>query len=431
MKKKFSIIVLVLMITAFLICFSVSFGADNKTITFWTGYPERVPVYKAAAADYMKEHPNVNIEIAPFDLRQSEQKFAIALPAGTAPDLFEGSQFQANQYMKEKMIDPAPANVTKWLKKSYDNVYLDLFTSGKNISAIPSIQGFQVLYYNKDFYKSAGLTEAPKNLTELMNYSRKLTKYDNKGNVVRSGISLRISGGGSGVAEKFDVFLFPNGGSVLKQTAPGKFKANFDNEAGYTALNFYLEALYKYKVDSFNIKHDSEAFELGLAAQFNRETWVIGDIKTRVPGLNYGIAQVPGGSKRATNLALDGFIIPSSGKNKDLAWDFAMYMNNDKYVVQMMKEVGWISSRKGVDYSEVYKIEPHFEQAASRPANMKMFAAPPIVSVTEVYTKFAGRLVEGFADSSMVDNKPKIMAFLKDAAKEVNEILKSNNEYGE
>jgi multiple sugar transport system substrate-binding protein len=430
MKKKFSLVAVVLLVAAFLMCYSVSFGAGSKTIKLWTGYPERVPVYKAAADDYMKEHPNVNIEIVPFDLRQSEQKFAIALPAGTAPDIFEGSSFIANQFIKEKMLDPAPAAVNNWMKKNFDQPYLDLFGKGKKIYAIPSVQGFQILYYNKDYYKDAGLVAPPKNLDELMAYSRKLAKYDAKGNLVRSGISLRISGGGSGVAEKFEIFLFANGGSVLKQTASGKLKANFANEAGYKALNFYLQALHKYKVDSFNIKHDSEAFELGLAAQFNRETWVIGDITKRAPGLNYGIAQVPGGTQRATNLVLDGFIVPASGKNKDLAWDFSVYLNRDKYLVKMMQDVGWICSRNKVDYSEVYKKEPHFEQALNRPSHLKLLAAAPAAATNEALTKFAERLVAVFPDASMVDNKPKIMKFLNDAAKEVNEILKSYNEYG-
>jgi multiple sugar transport system substrate-binding protein len=264
-----------------------------------------------------------------------------------------------------------------------------------------------------------------------MAYSRKLAKYDSKGNLVRSGISLRISGGGTGVTEKFEIFLFANKGSVLKQTTPGKFKANFANETGYKALNFYLEALYKYKVDSFNIKHDAEAFEQGLTSQFNRESYVVGDINKNAPGLNYGIAQVPEGSQYATNLNVGGMIIPTSSKNKDIAWDFAMFLDKDQYLAKLMKDTGWIYSRKDVNYSEVYKIEPHYEQALTRPANMKLYLPMRAVSNNEVYTKLADRLVNVFGDSSMVDNKAKIMKFLKTEEAEVNGILKSNNEYGQ
>lgn len=433
MKKMLLILAFLSITVSVVLTVSTIFAAEPVNLTLWTGYAECVPVYRAAASDYMNEHPDVNIEVTPFELRQSEQKYAIALPSGTAPDLFLTSYFIANMYVKNGMLDPAPAEVKEWLYKNFDLDYLDPFGDGVgNIYAVPDIQGFQVLFYNLDYYAEAGLTKPPETLDELMDYARKLVKYDNKGNLIRSGISLRISGGGAGIAQKFDNFLFANGGSVLEPTTNGKFKANFANEAGYEALNFYLQALHKYKVDSYDIKHDSEAFVLGLTAQFNRETYVIGEVVKHSPEMNYGITQVVGGDvQRATNLNGTGWILPATGKNNSTAWDFLMYLNQDKYCVQMIRDVGWIMSKKDVDYSEVYKIEPHFEQVLDRPENFKMIPAPWAVSFNEVYTKFSSRLVEAFSDASMVDNKEKIMKFLEDAEKEANDILKSNDEYGE
>lgn len=429
MIKRLTFYVLSVLVVLAFIMSPISNAAPKKTIKLWTGYPERLPVLKAAAEDYMKEHPDVVVEVTAFDLRQSEQKFAISLTSGTGPDIFEGNHIVIKQYINDGMLSSAPAKHREWIKKNFDEGYIDVFSQDGKIYGIPSVQGFQVLYYNLDHYKEAGITAPPKTLDELMSNARKLAKYDDKGNLIRSGVSLRISGGGMGVAQKFEVFLFPNGGSVMEPTAPGKYKANFANEAGYQALNFYLQAIHKYKVDSFNIKHDSEAFVLGLASQFNRETWVIGEINKRAPGMNYGITQLVGGKYQGTNLNVDGWVIPASGKNTDIAWDFAVHFNKDKYMVQMVKEVGWICSRKGVDYSEVYKDEPHFEQALDRPQQMKMIVCPSAVSFNEVYTKFSDRLTEVFRDSSMVDNREKIMKFLRDAEEEANNIIKANGEY--
>lgn len=406
-------------------------AAAVKTIKVWTGYPENVPVFKAAAADYMKEHPGVKIEVTAYNLRDSEQKYAIALPAGTAPDLYDADAGMMHRYIELGLLDAVPTTVEKWVKSDFDRVYVDTLSADGRLYAVPWIHGFQVLYYNLDHYREAGITAPPKTLDELMSHARKLAKYDSKGNLVRSGISLRISGGGMGVAEKFEAFLFANGGSVLERTGPRKWKANFANEAGYKALNFYLQALHKYKVDGYNVKHDAEAFIAGVTSQFNRETWVIGEAKALAPKMNYGIVQLPRGDvQQATNLALGGFIVPKSSKNKDIAWDFAKYINRDKYLVQLMRDVGWIATRNKVDYSEVYEKEPHFEQALNRPADMKLIPLWNAKATAEVYTKFAARLVEAFSDASMTDNRPKIMRFLNDAADEVNDVLKSYGEYG-
>jgi ABC-type glycerol-3-phosphate transport system substrate-binding protein len=135
----------------------------------------------------------------------------------------------------------------------------------------------------------------------------------------------------------------------------------------------------------------------------------------------------PGG--RGTNLNVDAFVVPASGKNKAIAWDFAKYLLQDKYAVQMMRDVGWIVSKKGVDYSSVYVKEPHFQQAIDRPAGFKLTVSPPAVSWAEVYTNLASALTVAYTDPSMMDNKPKIMSWLAAQADAANKVLQNNKEY--
>ncbi len=405
-------------------------AAAPTTITLWTGYSERLPVYKAAAADYSKDHPNVTIEIANFDLRQSEQKLQIALSSGTAPDL-SGLGFQLMQRLSSQdYLDTLPGKHVSWLKDSYEQAYLDAVTRDGKIYGIPEVQGFQLLFYNLDDYDAAGLTKPAGTLDELMANARKLTKYDANGKVTHSGVSLRLSGGGSGVAEKWDIFLFGYGMRAMQPTGAHTYKAGYNNDAGYNAVNFYLDALYKSKVDSIDVKHDEEAFVGGITSQFNRETYIIGSMRNRAPKTRYGIAQVaagPGG--RATNLNVDTWVVPSVGKNKETAWDVARYFEQDKYCVMMMKDVGWIVSKKGVDYSSVYAQEPHFQQALSRPQGFQLMLSPAAVSWAEVYTTLASGLVTAYADPSLLDNKAKIMGFLADQAQKTDKILQTNKEY--
>lgn len=406
--------------------------AAPKTLKVWIGYPECAAVFKMAADDYMEEHPGAKVEVSTFELRDLDKKIAIALPSGSGPDIFEASDLTVHPYIGPGFVQPAPTKVKKWIQQNWNSAFYTPFMDNGEIYSVPWVQGFQVLYCNLDHYKEAGITAPPRDLDELMEHARKLTKYDKTGNIVRSGISLRLSGGGMGVAQKFENFLFANGGSVLEPTGKGKWHANFCNDAGYEALNFHLQAVHKYRVDSVMAKHDAEAFVLGLTSHLNRETWVIGEMRARAPQVNYGITQLVSGSAgRATNLVCGGMNVASSSKNQELAWDFLMHLNKDKYLVEMMRDSGWICTRSGVDYSEVYEIEPHFEQALRRPKDMKLIPGAAAISFTEAYTKFASRLVEAFADASLMDNRPKIMKFLRECSDEVNDVLKSNGEYGE
>jgi multiple sugar transport system substrate-binding protein len=404
--------------------------SQPTTLSLWTGYPERLPVYNAAVAAYTKEHPNIKVEISSFSLRESEQKLQVSMAAGSAPDISGLSSTQTQRSAAQDYLDPVPAANVSQVKAAYEPVYTDAVTYNGSLYGLPEVQGFQLLFYNLDDYAAAGLTKPPTTLNELMDYARKLTKYDANGKVVHSGLSLRLSGQGSGIAEKFEIFLYAGGGSVLLPTGKGTWKANFNNDAGYNALNFYLQGLYKYKIDSFDVKHDEDAFVNGITSQFNRETYIIGSMSSKAPTRKYGITQAVGGpGGRGTNLNVDAFVVPASGKHKTLAWDFARYMLQDKYAVQMMSDVGWIVSKKGVDYSSVYAKEPHFQQALSRPAGFKLTVSAPAVSWAEVYTNFASALTNAYTDSSLLDNKPKIMAWLNAQADAANKTLKGNGEF--
>jgi multiple sugar transport system substrate-binding protein len=131
-------------------------------------------------------------------------------------------------------------------------------------------------------------------MDQLMEYAKKLTKYDASGKIIRSGLSLRLVGGGSGLAEKFWILMMENGGSIVQEVSPEKYKAGYDNEAGLKTLQMYVDMLYKYKTCDFDIKADAEGFEMEKTAMFARETWVIADIKAKAPQLEYFTAPMPG-----------------------------------------------------------------------------------------------------------------------------------------
>jgi multiple sugar transport system substrate-binding protein len=428
-KKHLFAVLVVLCLTALSLTPVFATGKQEATITYWTGYPETLPVMQAAGADYSKEHPNVKFEFSGFTLREAEQKLQVSMSAGAAPDLADFGAALAQRGGAQGFLDPVPSSYNSWLKQNYEPVFTDSLSWGGKIFGVPSIHGFQVLYYNLDDYAAAGITKPPATLDELMETARKLTKYDANGKVTHSGISLRLSGQGAGVAQKWESFLFANGGMVEQPTGPSTWKAGFNNEAGYLALNFYLNAMHKYKVNSFDVMSDTAAFTGGVTSQFNRETNVIGSMKKDAPNRKYGITQVVGGTSRGTNINVVGLVVPSSGKNKTIAWDFAKFSMQDKYCVQMMRDVGWIYCRKGVDYSSVYAMEPHFQQALDRPKGFKLYPAAAAVSDTEVMTALASALTVAFTDASLMDNKPKIMAWLAAQEDVVNKILQKNKEF--
>jgi len=386
--------------------------AGAKTVlTIQSGYPEIAEnVYKIAAADFEKEHPDVTVKVAYYNLRDHEQKLAMQFAAGTPPDVVETSTYFIAKFLAAGMLQEAPADIVEYVEKNVMPYATKFYKLDGKIYGMPYFIGIIALYYNKDMFIEAGLDpdRPPRTWEELIGFACRLAKYEN-GRLARSGISLRLSGGGSGVAEKWWPFLIQAGGTILEKTADGKYHAGFYNEAGFDALNLYIKLLYLYKVDSYEVKHDAEAFALEQTAMFERGAWVTGYLKEHNPG----------------------FYVPQAAKNPDLAWEFIRFLQRPKYQLLMLEKSGWIPVRNDVDYSGILEATPQLVTFFETPEDYLVESYTGISPENEIMTKLGDHLVKAYRQANLLDNPEGIWKVLEQAAAEVNEILKREELYGE
>jgi multiple sugar transport system substrate-binding protein len=254
-------------------------------------------------------------------------------------------------------------------------------------------------------------------MEEFSTYAEKLTKRDASGKATVSGWSLRLSGGGQGIAEKFWLNLHQFGGAILVPAGDGKWKTDFANEAGRKALKQYLANIFTTKTVTPEMPADADAFERGQTAMFLRESWVIGDIAKKAPDLKYATAPLPRGSiALPTNLYV-------AGDNAAIGWEFAKAANSPENLVWLLQNVGWLPNRAGLDYSSVTAKQPAFAAFVDYPKGYEFFTLPSIGPIEEILTRVAAQLVVAFGDPSLAGDDAKIDAFLKGSSDEVNTIL--------
>ena len=409
-------------------------AAGPVKLSLWGGFPEMEAFYKYAAEEYKKSHPNVEITILTHPLREFEQKLSATIPSNTAADIIEISMYANQKFIEAGLIPELPPKVkeyflapnrfSEFVKKN--NAYKD------KLYGLPIFQGKTALFWNKKMFQEAGLSGPPKTLAEMAQFAKKLARYDANGNLTRSGHSLRLSGQGSGVAEKFWFILYPMGGSILEESKEkGKYHAGYNNDAGRRALKYYIDALYVDKWDSHAIKHDADAFELELTAMFFRESWVIGDIAKKAPSLSYDTAPVPADVRwgRITNPV--NLYVTRSCKNPDAAWDFAMFLNEEKNLVWLLDNVGWLPVRQDINLDPVLAKKPQFKAFVMTDPAYEEYGYTVIAVFDEIMTKLAERLVAAFLDKSLANNPAGIAKVIQDAANETDEILKKAKLYGE
>lgn len=406
-------------------------GDAPVTLNVWGGYPENDPVWKLAGENFKKTHPNVDFTVFSTDLRGFEQKLTTALPSNTAGDVVIRTTNFLARFIDQNLLAPLPADLkTAVTGSGYNPAVITDNTYKGNVWGVPLFTGGTAVYYNTDMYAAAGITSPPTSMEMLIDNAKKLAVVDSSGTLTRSGWSLRLSGQGSGVAEKFWILLLQYGKTLIRETAPGSglWHAEYNSPEGVKLFQMYVDFL-KSNIVSESIDSDAKAFETKATAQFLRESWVIPEIATNAPDLvgHYATVSPPVGDILTTEAAF----VPVASPNAACAWEFIRFLREQEQQLSLVTTSGWLPARNDLDLTAFLAANPTYEGFLKHPDGYTLTVTPPIAEFDEIETKLATHLVEGYADfANLAGNPDKIQALLNGWADETNSILKANNHYG-
>lgn len=394
--------------------------ANAETLTIWSGFPEMVPFYERVAESLKEDYPDLEVSVEAIALREHEKRIALGLTSGAGgAKVIELAGSTATRYIENDLLPPVPDDLAAFVTdpENFGPFFIESASFNDTVYGVPLFRGQGALFYNIDMLEAAGFDGPPSTMAEYTDYAVALTQRDDNGDPTVSGWSLRLSGGGQGIAEKFWINLFQFGGNLLEQTEDGKWRAGYDNEAGRLALKQYLQNMHTLNTVSVEMPADAEAFQRGQTAMFIRESWVIGDTAAKAPDLNYATAPLPVGS---IALAVNLYV---SDAESEAAWAFAQEANDPEHLVWMLENVGWLPNRGNVDYSPVIEAVPQMGAFVDYPGGYEFFTLPAIGPIEEVLTRKAAQLTRAFGDASLADDDAAIDAFLAAAAEETNRIL--------
>jgi len=348
---------------------------EPVTLTYWRVF-DGPDAFDEIITKYKTLHPFVTIEYRKLRYEEYESALLNALAEDRGPDIFSIHNTWMKKYQSK--LTPLPESITmvypvvggvikkevinelrttksisiSELKDTFvDAVSYDVILDDGKIYGLPLSVDTLVMFYNKDLFNNAGISQAPQYWNkEFLQDIKKLTKQDPKKGIVQAGVAM----GGSSNIERFSdvlsVLMMQNGatmmdsnGQVLFHSIP-QFAQDTNYNPGLEALRFYTDFANPTKESySWNseLANSLEMFISGNLAIMFGYSYHLPTIKSQAPKLNFSIAKLPQiEGNPPTNVNFANYwveVVSKKSQHPDVAWDFIQFITREEQVINYLE----------------------------------------------------------------------------------------------
>lgn len=171
-------------------------AAGKVKLTHWSGFTgSDRPILEKIIQSFNASSITSEIELSVMTWDVLDQKLTAGFAANSGPDFFSyGPEILGKYYNMGALVD---------VEEMYSSGKVDKAIFPESVMKVPVFEGktiaapmcvFNVMvYYNKDMFKEAGISDIPKTQDEMFEMAKKLTKTDASGNVTQYGLALSYS----------------------------------------------------------------------------------------------------------------------------------------------------------------------------------------------------------------------------------------------
>ncbi len=417
MKTKFRLLTLILLLLFFTtgckyVPKEVSQKMEPVKLTYWRVWDE-ADTFQDIIAKYQELHPFISIDYRLLRYDEYEQKLLEAFASDRVPDIFSIHNTWTRKYQSRGWISSMPKQITmaypvvkgsikkevvpelrtvvspslhKIKTEFVDVVYDDIVIKDNKAGAKQAtnlVYGFPMgidtllMFVNRDLFNNAGITNIPKYWNkEFQQTVRKLTKQDNKGKIIQSGVAM---GGGHNIERANDilsVLMMQNGTEMMNLD---NTQVTFDKtpmaigsqskEPGKDALRFYTDFANPAKeVYAWNSTMDDslDLFIRGKVAIMFGYSYMISQIKAGNPKMNLVVTRLPQIEDNDPINFANYWIetVASKSKHQDEAWDFILFATQAEQVTSYLDKTKKLSAiRRLVEFQKQdLDVGPYVEQ---------------------------------------------------------------------
>lgn len=304
-----SILLLLFGVGLFAVFGGLGSGASVGTVTVW-GTLDQNAIDQGLAALRQNDKSFQGVTYVQKKSTTYDADLVSAMASGRAPDLFLISQDEVLSFADK--IATIPYGTIS--QGSFTSAYVDeagLLLNSQGELGLPFALDPLVMYWNRDLFAAAGVSQPPAFWNDFLTLAPKLTALDTSGAVKRAGIALGASSNVAHAKEILSALMMQAGDPIVArgqngvQAVLGNTPQTASEGPAASALRFYTEFGNPSKTTySWNrsLPLSTDAFAGGIAAVYIGFASEYAALAARNPNLHFSVALLPQVQGSATAL---------------------------------------------------------------------------------------------------------------------------------
>lgn len=300
------------------------------TLEIW-GMEDDESAWDGIIRRFQEENTHITIKYTRFNEETFEETLINRLAENKGPDIF---MLKNSSILKNRdKIFPLPQKELNFSSRDFPKIFTektaeDLINPKGEIIGLPLFTDTLALFYNRDIFNAAGISEPPKTQEEIVDISRKLTQINPAAaDIVRSGLALGSFDNvehaleiiSSFVLQKGERVINPKTGDVeLREGAKDAFLF-YTSFADESSRNFSWTSRFPNSLDA--LAEEKTAMAIGFAKDIKR-------VIAKNPHLNLGVAPFPQPKDARLPLSYTSYFFPTVSnfsRHPLESWQFILF----------------------------------------------------------------------------------------------------------
>lgn len=301
-------------------------ATEPITIRFsgWQSSPAEGKLLQQTIREFEAQHPTIKVK---YEAINSEYMDVIRtrLIGDVAPDVFYLEAFEAPQLMKYGVLEPLDGYIKpEFDRADFEPTLLKAFQHNGKTYGLPKDFSTLALFYNKQAFAQAGISQPPQTWDELRTISQKLTldtNGDRKPDQYGLGLAPELA------RQTFMIKAF--GGQLNDSNGYATFASSASLRGLELVVDQYRRDRTAAQPTDVGTSGGGEMLGQGKAAMVLEGPWSIPYFKETFPTLQFGTAEVPTvNGKRGTMIYTVAYVMNRQSQHKAAAWTFIAYLTS-------------------------------------------------------------------------------------------------------